>query len=259
MQPHPAIWLTYGAVVLPQWIISNLPWKINSELNRIQSHLHEFALNMVKERRKELNVKPKDPSGTSVVTSFKPDDVAPGERADILSLLVRSNDFTDQELSEQVLTMMAAGHETTSSALSWAAYLMALHPDIQSKLREEVRGALPSPSSGESLDATAIDNLTWLNAVCLETVRLYPTVPVTIREVINETPLGGKILPKGTVVLLAPWAINRSEHFWGKDCGEFKPQRWINADGSVNKNGGSTSNYAQLTFLHGPRSCIGQG
>lgn len=154
---------------------------------------------------------------------------------------------------------MAAGHETTSSALSWCAYLLSKHPEIQTKVRDEVRQALPSPDSGVPINADQIDKLTWLNAVCLEVVRLYPTVPVTIREVIRETPLGGKVLPKGTVVLLAPWAINRSEYFWGKDANEFKPERWINDDGSTNKNGGSSSNYAQLTFLHGPRSCIGQG
>ena len=96
------------SVVFPQWIINNLPWKINTILTQIQNDLHKFALNHVKERRAEL-AKEK-PS-----TSTDPDAPTEG-RNDILSLLVRSGDFTDHDLAEQTLTMMAAGHETTSSA-----------------------------------------------------------------------------------------------------------------------------------------------
>lgn len=190
---------------------------------------------------------------------FAKDKTAAESMNDILSLLVRSNDFDDHQLSEQVLTMMAAGHETTSSALSWCAYLLSLHPETQRKVREEVRAALPSPSSGEAIGAAQIDALPLLNAVCLEVVRLYPTVPQTTRIAVNETHINGHVVPKETQISLVPWAINRSKHFWGADANEFRPERWINADGTNNKTGGSSSNYAQLTFLHGPRSCIGQG
>ena len=243
------------SVIFPPWIINNLPWHINRNLSNIQKNLHDFALNMVKARRAEFAAEKSSSSALASTTAVntEPDNSAPSARNDILSLLVRSNDFTDAELSEQVLTMMAAGHETTSSALSWCAYLLSKHPEIQSRVRDEVRATLPSPDSGVPINAAEIDALTWLNAVCLEVVRLYPTVPSTIREVVNDTPLGGHMLPKGTIVLLVPWAINRSKSFWGEDAAEFKPERWINADGSVNKNGGSSSNYAQLTFLHGPR------
>jgi cytochrome P450 len=61
-----------------------------------------------------------------------------------------------------------------------------------------------------------------------------------------------------TFVILSPWAINRSTKLWGPNAEEFFPERWINADGTANKTGGATSNYSQITFLHGPRSCIGQ-
>jgi cytochrome P450 len=66
-------------------------------------------------------------------------------------------------------------------------------------------------------------------------------------------------IPKGTQVLLVPWAVNRSPHLWGPNASKFVPDRWINLDGKPNNNGGAQSNYAQLTFLHGPRSCIGAG
>lgn len=229
--------------MLGQRLVGLLPWKINKDLSAIQANLHSFALNMVKERRR----------------LFAADKTAAESKNDILSLLVRSNDFDDHQLAEQVLTMMAAGHETTSSALSWCAYLLSLHPDMQRRVREEVRAALPSATTGEPIAAADIDALPLLNAVCLEVVRLYPTVPQTSRIAINDTRIGEHFVPKDTQITLVPWAINRSKHFWGDDANEFRPERWINADGTNNKTGGSSSNYAQLTFLHGPRSCIGQG
>ncbi|KAJ8603585.1 hypothetical protein MRB53_042128 [Persea americana] len=155
--------------------------------------------------------------------------------------------------------MMAAGSETTSSALSWAMYLLAQNPSIQEQLRNEIRSGLPSPSSGETITSAQVDSLPLLSAVCSEVLRLYPSVPVTIRFTVKETQLGQHLLPKYSIILLTPWAINRSKHFWGSTAETFDPSRWINPDGTANKTGGASSNYAQLTFLHGPRSCIGQG
>jgi len=223
-------------------------WKIPRVLSQISDNLHKFGRNLSRKRRQEL-------SSQSMNTAEKE------KRNDILSLLVKSNDFTDTELSDQVLTMMAAGHETTSSTLSWCAYLLATHPEIQTALREEVRQNLPSPDdlATRSITATEIDALPLLNAVCNETTRLYPTVPVTSRVSIRPTQLGPYLLPTGTTLFIVPWAINRSSAYWGKEAMEFRPDRWINADGTPNNTGGATSNYAIMTFLHGPRSCIGQG
>ncbi|KAL9060316.1 MAG: hypothetical protein Q9162_000720 [Coniocarpon cinnabarinum] len=230
-------------LIFPQRLVSAIPWHINTQINEIQQYLYNFARRLV-ETRREL---------------FEKDKQAKETMNDIISLLVKSGDFSDDELAHQTLTMMSAGHETTSSTLSWCCYLLALNPEIQKRVRDEVRANLPSPHSGDTISAAQIDNLPVLNAVCNETTRLYPTVPVTIREAIKPTPLHGYTLPTGTVVLLSPWAINRCEHFWGKDASEFKPERWINPDGTGNNTGGAETNYALLTFLHGPRSCIGQG
>lgn len=144
---------------------------------------------------------------------------------------------------------------------------MGKHPDIQTRLREEIRENLPSlVDAAETPTAAEIDDLPLLNAVCQETLRLYPAVPATIREAVRDTELpvqtddGGVVqrrVPKGTRIQLTPWAVNRSTHIWGPDAGEFVPERWI-GEGKANT-GGQSSNYSQITFLHGPRSCIGQG
>lgn len=79
-----------------------------------------------------------------------------------------------------------------------------------------------------------------------------------MRVAANDATLAGQFIPKGTTVILAPWAINTSTTLWGPDALEFKPERWLDADGTANNRGGADSNYSFLTFLHGPRSCIGQ-
>lgn len=85
---------------------------------------------------------------------------------------------------------------------------------------------------------------------------------MTIRECVRDTSIAGKHVPKGTRILICPYAINRSPTFWGDNGDEFLPERWIDvrADGteSVNHHGGASTNFAQITFLHGQRACIGK-
>jgi cytochrome P450 len=138
-------------------------------------------------------------------------------------------------------------------------YLLATHPEVQTRLRAEVREALPSnPAADPNIDiASILERLPLLNGVCNETLRLYPTVPITMRIAIRDSRLLDHSIPKGTEILLSPWAVNRSPELWGENAEKFVPERWID-DGKPNNSGGAASNYSQLTFLHGPRSCIGQ-
>jgi cytochrome P450 len=111
----------------------------------------------------------------------------------------------------------------------------------------------------ESVDLAGIlEQLPYLNGIMHETLRLYPTVPLTMRQAICDSNLAGQPIPKGVVVVLSMWQMNRSPEVWGSEAAEFHPERWI-TDGKPNTNGGASSNYEFLTFLHGPRSCIGQG
>ena len=153
-------------------------------------------------------------------------------------------------------------HETTASALTWAAYLLSKHQDIQTTLRDEVIAALgdnPSASPAPADLGNTLKQLPYLNGIIHETLRLFPTVPITIREALRDTTVGEHAVPKGTELVVSIWQINRSPEVWGADAEEFRPQRWINADdGKPNRHGGAQSNYDFITFLEGPRSCIGQ-
>lgn len=180
-----------------------------------------------------------------------------GTARNILSVAIESGGFTDEGLVNQLMTFLIAGHETTASALSFAVCMMCKHPKIQSRLREEVRSSLPDPRSPtSSICSNDIDSLPYLNAVCNEVLRLYPPVPVTLRVATQDSTLVGHYIPKGSTIFIAPWATNANKDCWGEDAADFNPDRWL-GEGKANT-GGMESNYAFLTFLHGPRSCIGQ-
>jgi len=132
-----------------------------------------------------------------------------------------------------------------------------MHPEFQDCLRAECDAQLANKSITD-LDASIFDaeTMPYLTAVCNETLRLYPTVPVTGRHAVRPTKLGNQYIPKGTPAMISLWAINRDHALWGDDADTFNPNRWLN--GQTVTDGGAKSPYALLTFLHGPRSCIGQ-
>lgn len=135
---------------------------------------------------------------------------------------------------------------------------------MQSRLREEIRSNvnfqdLQRPDAEDTL-APIFESLPYLNGVCNETLRLWPSVPATLRTAIRDTQIGDFKIAKGSEFIVPIWSLNRAPHLWGPQASEFMPERWIDVDsGKANNHGGVGSNYAFLTFLHGPRSCIGQG
>lgn len=220
--------------MLPHWLAVALPLKQNDEIGKAIKTIKSVARDSIASKR-ELMLK--------------------GElkQLDILSVAMESGGFTDEDLVNQLMTFLAAGHETTASAMSWAVYLLCKNPAVQTRLREEIRANLELNGEVNSAD---IDRLPYLNAVLNETMRIFPPVPLTLREAAHDTTIQGHFIPKATTVVICPWAVNTSEQLWGPDAKDFKPERWLGA-GRANT-GGAESNYAITTFLHGPRSCIGK-
>ncbi|KAF2712111.1 cytochrome P450 3A4 [Pleomassaria siparia CBS 279.74] len=229
-------------MLFPRWLLSALPWKLNERVKVTTNSLKKICKDFVQD--KKLRMK----TGSD-------------EDLDILSIMIRSNTFSDDGLVDQLLTFLAAGHETTSSALTWAAHLLSTHPAIQTQLRNEIHAAIPTPKSlsDPKVDiAGLLESLPYLNAVCNEVLRLYPTIPVTLRMAKNDTTICGQSVPAGTNCFIVPIATNRLPDLWGPDAEEFVPERWIDKEtGRTTMNGGADSNYSFVTFLHGPRSCIG--
>ncbi|KAH9876657.1 hypothetical protein J1614_003789 [Plenodomus biglobosus] len=226
--------------LLPHWVAVSLPLKQNDEIGHAVETVKKVARGLIKEKRVKLE------KGEVKETD-----------TDILSVALSSGGFTDEDLVNQLMTFLAAGHETTASALTWAIYCLCRHPDVQSKLREELRTQLPAlRERNAQISSTEIDRLPYLNAVLQETLRIFPPVPLTLRETALDTTIQSHFIPAGTTIVICPWAINTSTHLWGPDARSFNPERWL-GPGKANT-GGAESNYSVTTFLHGPRSCIGK-
>lgn len=234
---------------IPNWIISRLPVQRNNDILAASRTIRSVCGELIQEKRKKLARK-------------EPTDV------DILSVALESGAFTDENLIDQLMTFLAAGHETTATAMTWGVYMLSKNPEIQARLRQEVREHLPSIDDNDrEISSLDIDHLPYLNAVCSEILRYYAPVPLTLREAGANAVLQGRKIPKGTRIILSPWATNFDPELWGADAAEFRPERWLSEGTDTNgkpnsmhaaNSGGASSNFAYLTFLHGPRSCIGQ-
>jgi cytochrome P450 len=230
-------------IILPPWLVSALPVKRNGDITKAASLIRDTCRDLIREKKEKLARK-------------ELTDV------DILSVALESGGFSDENLVDQLMTFLAAGHETTASAMTWAIYLLCVHRDVQEKLRAEIRERLPPIDVGTAdITSLDIDHMPYLNAVCNEVLRYFGPVPLTLRETAVNTSILGHYVPKGTKIILCPWATNKDTSLWGPDAGRFNPDRWLpKFDGDKKAaSGGAESNYAFMTFLHGPRSCIGQG
>jgi cytochrome P450 len=170
----------------------------------------------------------------------------PQPREDILSLLLQTRyddgqPLSDVELFSQLLTFIAAGHETTAIALSWACYFLHRHPPALSRLREELR------SVGPSLDPEAVAELPYLEAVCHETLRLRPVTPVLPRKLARPLTVQGYKLPAGMMLGIGILGAHLNPEVF-PDPEAFRPERFLDR---------SYSPFEYLPFGGGPRRCIG--
>ncbi|KAL1744127.1 cytochrome P450 [Schizophyllum fasciatum] len=197
-----------------------------------------------------------------------------GHGKDILSLLIRANMNTDDPLPEdellgQMSSLVFAAMDTTSTALSRISHLLATHPEDQDRLRAEIRAAKKEYGT---LSYNDLEELPYLDAVCRETLRLYPPAPQLLRKVKQDVimpfskPVIGKdgrevsevLVPAGTVMVIAIMNANRNKDIWGEDALEWKPERWLKPLPSTVTDAHIPGVYSNLmTFLGGGRACIG--
>ena len=249
--------LAMMSLIVPIPILRLLPVKRNDDINTAANTIRSVSRRLIQEKKLKMANK-----------ETRTDK-------DILSVALESGGFTDEQLVDQLMTFLAAGHETTASSMTWALLSLGRHPEMQKRLREEIRSNLPPiEEDPKAVTAEKMDHLPYLHAVCNEVLRLHSPVPLTRREAAKDTYIMNQFVPKGTDIILAPAATNTSKELWGPDAFEFNPDRWM-GPGRANT-GGADSNYSFLTFLHGkigadvkhgifmlmlllgPRSCIGQ-
>ena len=160
-------------------------------------------------------------------------------------------------VADAAMNYLSAGRDTTAQALTWTLYLLLRNPRAVQNTLSELQQRFPqSRSTRLSYSAVQPGSLPYITATFNESVRLYPPVPVELKECTMETVFpDGTSLPKGAVVMWVPWAMGRSYQIWGPDANEFRPERWLNA-GSEQPVVKSAFEFP--AFNGGARACIGK-
>ncbi|XP_028787798.1 LOW QUALITY PROTEIN: cytochrome P450 86B1-like [Neltuma alba] len=242
--------------VTPTWV-----WKtmrclnlgMERKLKKSIKKVDEFAENVIKTRKKELALQREENTRSDLLTIFMGLKDEKGEA------------YSDKFLRDICVNFILAGRDTSSVALSWFFWLLHENPEVEEKILQEIckivnereeDEAAKKKKEGQELRfrAEEIKKMDYLQAALSESLRLYPSVPVDHKEVVEDNTFpDGTELKKGTKVIYAIYAMGRMEGIWGKDCREFRPERWLR-DGHFM----SESAYKFTAFNGGPRLCLGK-
>jgi cytochrome P450 len=217
-----------GRMVLPP-LLRYLPIPSMTRVRRAGKQLDEIAYGIIRERHASRN-----------------------DNGDMLSLLMQARDedgsgMSDEQLRDEAITFLLAGHETTALSLSWAWYLLSLNPPIEKKLHEELQQVL----AGRTPQAGDMPQLVYTEKVVKEVMRLYPPAWAVARTVAKETEVAGYVLPIGANVVVSPWVMHHDARFY-TDPLKFDPDRWSAERAQT------VTKYAYFPFGAGPRGCVGQ-
>jgi cytochrome P450 len=180
---------------------------------------------------------------------------SPSEGDDLLGLLMRATDdetrtqMTPRQLRDELVTLMIAGHETSANVISWTLYRVARDPEVDRLLHEEADALLAGRKGFEAADA---ERLPYARQVLSEGLRMYPPGWFIGREALADVSLCGWTIPKGGVVLMSQYLMQRDPRFYDAPE-EFRPSRWTRAFMDGLPRG------AFFPFSGGDRHCIGEG
>ena len=225
-------------------IISQLPFWKKDIVDRASREMSNFVNQIITDRRQ----------GRS-------ESLCAG--ADLLDLLLSAVDnegqsFTDQEIKDQAVTFVLAGHETTSNLMTWIMYELMTNPSVYQDCEAEVDKVLPN---GMVPTYEHLNDLPIIEAVIQETLRLYPPAPFFVRQCINDQIIGNTTdhpirIPAGTTILISAYAVHRRPEYWPKPT-EFDYTRWLR-DPVTGLKPKLAHPFCYLPFAAGPRNCIGQ-
>ncbi|KAL8254807.1 hypothetical protein R6Q59_033028 [Mikania micrantha] len=212
-----------------------------SKLQKSIATVHKFADDIIKSRIKERAK----------------------QEEDLLSRFMGISEYSPENLRDIVTSFILAGRDTTSSALTWFFWILSSHPEVERKILEEVK-TLRLSSGKSRRECYSFDELRrmhYLHAAISEGLRLYPPVPVDTKACLkNDVMPDGTFVGEGWFVTYHTYAMGRMESVWGKDCGEFRPERWL----EMAETGGGTvvcrpENPFKFPVFHGgPRMCLGK-
>ncbi|XAR63981.1 Alkane 1-monooxygenase [Bertholletia excelsa] len=248
---------------LLRFVTPTLIWKtlrflnLGFERNLKQSirGVDEFADEVIRTRKKELSL------ASSEEDSKK-------QRSDLLTVFMGLKDenghpFSDKFLRDICVNFILAGRDTSSVALTWFFWLLDRNPLVEERILAEICRII-SERQGAAKEESEINpfifrpeevkKMDYLQAALSEALRLYPSVPVDHKEIVEDDVFpDGTVLKKGTKIIYAIYAMGRMEGIWGKDCKEYKPERWLREGRFM-----SESAYKFTAFNGGPRLCLGK-
>ncbi|TVU14623.1 hypothetical protein EJB05_38099, partial [Eragrostis curvula] len=181
-------------------------------------------------------------------------------RDDLLSRFVASGEHSDEGLRDVVTNFLIAGRDTSSAALTWFFWLVSTRPDVEDKIVREVRAVRASGDPGATSTPTTFSfdelrDMHYLHAAITESMRLYPPVSLDTHVSQQDDFLpDGTFVGKGWMATYCAYAMARVEGVWGKDCEEFRPERWLGEDGAFRPE----SPFKYPVFHAGPRMCLGK-
>ncbi|XP_046642004.1 cytochrome P450 4C1-like [Daphnia pulicaria] len=241
-----------GQVIVQQfqqpWL--EIPWifsvsALGREHNRLLKILHGFTEDVIHKRREALNKKGNKKTG-EIETGMR-------NRLPLLDLLIKTSDdgkvLSNQDIRNEIDTFMFEGHDTVSSLMGWFLYCMATNTDCQDKVRTELDDLFGD--SERDCSEEDIPNLKYLECCIKETLRLYPSVPLFDRTILEDVQIGKYLIPAGCTVACPTFATHRNPKTF-PDPLVFNPERFF-PDEAVGRHP-----YAYIPFSAGPRNCIGQ-
>lgn len=174
-------------------------------------------------------------------------------KKDMLSNFINADpNLDDKGLRDIMLNLIIAGRDTTACTLTWMFYEFGKHPEIQDKLYEELINVLGIEKiNSPTMKDVDTNNLPYLNGCLYETLRLYGAVPQDVKIATRDVTFSdGTIIPKNTALTYSSYCLGRNPELWGKDCDEFKPERWIPFK--------EPDQFKMPTFQAGSRFCLGK-
>ncbi|XVF85092.1 hypothetical protein PTKIN_Ptkin17bG0090300 [Pterospermum kingtungense] len=211
--------------------------------------VHDFADKTVRNRREKLNR-----FGNL------------HDQSDLLSRLMetetnkqgKNKHFSDKFLRDFCISFILAGRDTTSVALAWFFWLIHKNPEVESKILGEIYEILGYPECRTEdnvvFTVEELKKMVYLQAALSESLRLYPSVPIEMKQVLEDDEFpNGTTVKKGARVFHCIFSMARIDSIWGKDCLEFKPERWIKDGKFV-----SANQFKYAVFNAGPRLCLGK-
>ncbi|KAF6754459.1 cytochrome P450 [Ephemerocybe angulata] len=248
-----------------RWLVDIVPWKDLHDARDIVDVMWDTATKIVESKKQAIRE-----GDDSIARQV-------GKGKDIISILIKANmqvdeaeRLSDEEVLGQVGTLTFTATDSTSSALSRILHVLCERVDWQDKLRAEIKDA--QKKHGVRLDYDVLNALPLMDAVCRETLRLYPPVSTLLRETVADVMLpfskpiigvdgkeiGEVLVPKGTMIFPSLLGSNRNPDVWGPTAYEWRPERWIEGLPESVLNAKVPGIYSHLmTFIGGGRACIG--